>query len=148
MRARRNSFGDEAPAPKSRVPKQKVELQAYFSVSEKNREPTKENCDKAVDSPCGTIAMPMVGKDRFENDDVFVSLYSMTGCTVYLTPTFPDLKIQNYSRKLDKEIEADEADFENYLVCKKWKSMNKNRAADKDWFIRDHVLKVNDYTTY
>ncbi len=100
VRARRNSFGDvkganggESPTPKAKVARQKVELQAYFSVSDKNREPTKENHDKAVDSPCGTIAMPIVGKDRFENEDVFVSLYSMTGCTVYLTPSFPDLKI-------------------------------------------------------
>ena len=146
VRARRNSFGDvmgskgdESPTPKAKVARQKVELQAYFSVSDKNREPTKENHDKAVDSPCGTIAMPIVGKDRFENEDVFISLYSMTGCTVYLTPSFPDLKIQNFHRKLEKEFEADEADFESYLVCKKWKSMNKNRGADKDWLIRDHV---------
>jgi len=83
--------------------------------------------------------MPIVGKDRFENEEVYVSLYSMTGCIVYLRPSFPDLKIQNYSRKLAKEIEADEADFENYMVCQRWKSMNKNRGVDKDCYIRDHV---------
>ena len=65
----------------------------YFSVSDKNREPTKENNDKAVESPLGAIAMPMIGKDRFENEEVYVSLYSLTGCIVNLTVLFPDLKV-------------------------------------------------------
>ena len=65
----------------------------YFSVSDKNREPSKENNDKAVESPNGSIAMPMIGKDRFENEEVYVSLYSLTGCVVNLTVLFPDLKI-------------------------------------------------------
>ena len=65
----------------------------YFSCSDKNREPTKENCDKAVESPSGSIAMPMIGKDRFENEEVYVALYSLTGCIVNLKVLFPDLKI-------------------------------------------------------
>ena len=65
----------------------------YFSLSEKNREPTAENCDKVVDSPSGSITLPMIGKDRFENDDVYLSLYSIGGCTVYLTVSFPEPKI-------------------------------------------------------
>ena len=82
-----------SPGKKQKVSRQKVELVVYFSLSEKNREPTAENCDKAVDSPSGCITMPMVGKDRFENDDVYLSLFSISGCTVYLTVSFPELKI-------------------------------------------------------
>ena len=84
---------------KPRRTKTKVELSAYFSVNDKNKEPTKENCDKAVESPSGTITMPIIGKDRFDNEEVYISLYSMTGCILNLTAMFPDLKIQNYSRK-------------------------------------------------
>jgi len=81
----------------------KVELSVYFSINEKNKEPTKESCDKAVDSPNGAITMPLLGKDRFENEEVWLSLYSITGCVVNLAATFPDLKIQNFSRKFIKE---------------------------------------------
>lgn len=73
--------------------RRKVELSAYFSVSEKNKEPTIENFDKAIDSPSGYIAMPAVGRDRFENEEVYISLYSITGCTVLLTAVFPDTRI-------------------------------------------------------
>mmetsp|Transcript_42023 Transcript_42023/g.55372 ORF Transcript_42023/g.55372 Transcript_42023/m.55372 type:complete len:137 (+) Transcript_42023:659-1069(+) len=90
-------------SPKVRTNMHKVELSVYFSVSEKNREPTKESCDKAVDSPSGSITMPILGKDRFENEEVYLSLYSITGCIVNLTASFPDLKIQNFQRKTVKE---------------------------------------------
>lgn len=46
-----------------------------------------------MDDPSGTFHIPMIGKDRFDNDEVYVSLYSITGCTVNLTVSFPDLKI-------------------------------------------------------
>lgn len=85
--------------PRQRIVKTKVELSAYFSVNDKNKEPTKENYDKVADSPSGTITMPIMGKDRFDNDEVYMSLFSLTGCEVYLTPSFPDLKIANFSRK-------------------------------------------------
>ena len=82
----------EAESPTSpqrpKMNRTKVELSVYFSVSDKNREPTKENCDKAVESPSGSIAMPMIGKDRFENEEVYVSLYSLTGCIVNLKVLF------------------------------------------------------------
>jgi len=150
VRARRDSNvgANEASSPTKRIVRSKVELSAYFSVSDKNREPTKENCDKAVESPSGPIAMPALGKDRFENEAVYMSLYSITGCLVILTASFPDLKIQNYQRKLVKEDKAEEADFENFLVCKKWKAQNKNRGTDKDFFIREHVSKVANYASW
>ena len=95
--------GDEPTSPASpsrpRVARQPVELNVYFSVSDKNREPTRENCDKAVENPKGSIAMPLIGKDRFENEEVYVSLHSIIGCVVNLSVLFPDHKIQNYSRR-------------------------------------------------
>ena len=89
--------------------------------------------------------MPILGKDRFENEEVYVSLYSITGCTVLLTASFPDLKIQNYTRKSVKEDYADEAEFENYLVVRNWKKQNKSKALDKDCHIREHVAPVGDF---
>jgi len=86
-------------------------------VNEKNKEPVKEHNDKALDSPNGTITLPILGKDRFENDEVYVALYSITGCDLILNVSFPDLKIQNYHRKYVKEDYAEEGDFDNYLVC-------------------------------
>ena len=151
VRARRNSnlaTSDEIPSPKRRVPRQKVELSVYFSCNDKNREPTKENCDKAVESPSGSITMPNEGKERFSNDEVYLSLYSITGCTVLLTPTFPDLKIMNYSRKQTKEDCVDDQDFTSFLVCQKWQELNKERGADKDSFIREHITKVGDFASY
>mgnify|MGYP006922981620 FL=1 len=65
--------------------------------------------------------LPIVGKDRFENDEVYVSLFSITGCNVVVTVTFPDLKIQNFNRRRVQDDYLDEADFEQYLVCQKWK---------------------------
>jgi len=88
--------------------------------------------------------MPIMGKDRFENEEVYVSLFSLTGCVVYLTPSFPDLKIMNFSRKQIKEDYTDEADFENYLVCKNWRKFNRNKG-DKDSFIKEHVQLVANY---
>ena len=94
------NYGGGSPSHKTSKPKgsssqlrTKVELSAYFSTNDKNREPTKENCDKEIESPSGTIMLPMVGKDRFENEEVYVSLYSITGCNVVLNVSFPDLKI-------------------------------------------------------
>lgn len=139
--------GVESPASpsKPKLTRKKVELSVYFSVSEKNREPTKENCDKSVDSPVGAITMPMVGKDRFENEEVYVSLYSLTGCTVNLTVLFPDLKVQGFSRKQIMEDYVDEHDFENYLVCQKWRKMNRNLGTDKNCFIQNNTKQVGNY---
>ena len=89
--------------------------------------------------------MPITGKDRFDNEVVFISLDSITGCILNLTASFPDLKIQNYSRKKVQEDYTDEADFENYLVCKKWKQQSRMRGADKDQFIREHVQSVSQF---
>ena len=123
----------------------KVELNVYFSINEKNKEPTKEFHDKHVENPNGSITMPILGKDRFENDEVYVSLHSLIGCTVNLTVTFPDLKIQNFSRKIAKEDYAEEGDFDNYLVCKNWKKQCRNKGNEKDCFIRENVVSVTDY---
>lgn len=79
--------------PKATRALKHVELKAYFSVSDKNKEPTEENYDKFVDNPCGTITLPIMGKDRFDNEEVYISLKSIAGCEVHLTTTFPDLKI-------------------------------------------------------
>ena len=139
VRARRHSgkrsnitSSAETPTSPTRVrfTRTKVELSAYFSVHEKNREPTQGNCDKEIDSPSGAIAMPFVGKDRFENDDVYLSIFSITGCQVHLTVLFPDLKIANLGRKDKSDAYVDEAQFDNYLVCKKYKAENRNKGAN------------------
>ena len=139
--------GGESPTTPSRprVVRQAVELSVYFSVSDKNREPTAENCDKAADSPNGAIAMPMVGKDRFENDEVYLSLLSITGCIVNLNVLFPDLKIQNYSRKYANDDYVDEHDFEKYLVCQKWRKLNKGRGAEKNCFINNNTATIGNF---
>ena len=85
---------EDCPSPTVRAPHmRKVELSVYFSINEKNKEPSKEWNDKAVDSPNGSITMPFLGKDKFENEEVWLSVYSITGCIVNLTAQFPDLKI-------------------------------------------------------
>ena len=71
--------------------KTKVELTVFFSTDEKNKEPTKENNEKTIESPLGTILLPIVGKDRFDNPEVYITLYSLTGCTVHMTASFPEL---------------------------------------------------------
>ena len=80
----RGSVGDSSPTSpqvtRKGIRRYKVDLAAYFSTSDKNREPTKENCDKEIDCPSGSIAMPIVGKDRFENEDVYVGIHSIMGC--------------------------------------------------------------------
>ena len=90
------SYGSTATSP-TQTPKSKlrtkVELTVFFSTNDKNKEPIKENCDKTIEGPSGTIMLPMIGKDRFENEEVYVSLFSITGCNVVLTVSFPDLKI-------------------------------------------------------
>ena len=93
-----------------------------------------------VQNPNGTITLPYLGKDRFENDDVYISLLSINGCIVYTTVSFPDLKIQNFHRKTVKDDFADEINEEKFLVCQNWRKMNKNKAADKDCFIKNHIL--------
>lgn len=123
----------------------KVDLSVYFSVNEKNKEPRKENCDKSVVNPNGSITMPLLGKDRFENEEVFFSVYSITGCTVNLTASFPDLKIQNFSRKMVKEDQLDDTDFDNFLVCRKWRAHDRKRGEKKDRIISDYVEKIKDY---
>ena len=97
------SYGSTAPTSptvqnKSKL-RTKVELSVYFSTNDKNKEPLKESCDKSIESPSGTINLPIIGKDRFENEEVYVSLFSLTGCNVVLTVSFPDLKIQHYNRR-------------------------------------------------
>ena len=79
---------------------------------------------------------------------MYVALKSLKGCTVNLTVTFPDLKIQNYARKTVKEDYADEADFENFLVVKMWKKECRKRGTDKDCFIKDHVRMVGNYNSF
>ena len=101
--------------------------------------------DKHVENPNGSITLPILGKDRFENDEVYVSLHSLLGCSVNLTAIFPEHKIQNFSRKIAKEDFAEEGDFDNYLVCKNWKKQCRNKGGEKDCFIRENVVCVTDY---
>lgn len=141
--------GDSPTSPnKKKLKTTLVELLAYFSTNEKNREPTKENCDKVLENPSGTIMLPLVGKDRFENDEVYVSLFSITGCTVNLTVSFPDLKIQHFNRRKQQDDFTDEMDFEKYLVCKNYKKATEGRGTDKDFFIKGHVKKVGNFSSF
>lgn len=75
---------------------------------------------------------------------MYLSLYSITGCELYLTASFPDLKIQNYHRKQVQENYADEADFEDYLVVKKLKQMTKSKG-EKDSMIKEHISRVGKF---
>lgn len=45
-----------------------------------------------------------------------------------------------------RENFADEDDFDNYLVVKNWKRLNKNKG-EKDSIIKDHVARVGKYPT-
>ena len=123
VRRANNNAAARSPSPvkKSSAVKTKVELSAYFSCRDTNREPTKELCDKTVDNPTGSIAMPMIGKDRFENEHVYLSLFSITGCQAHITALFLDLRNTNMNRRAVVEDCADETDFDNYLVCKNWR---------------------------
>lgn len=60
--------------------KQKVDLNVFMSKDEKNREPNKENCDEKREKPRGALKLPANGKDRFENPEVYITLFSLTGC--------------------------------------------------------------------
>ena len=126
----------------------KVELSVYFSANEKIKEPTKDHCDKFVDSPSGSITMPIQGKDRFDNEEVYLSLYSITGCVVNLTAIFPDLKIQNFSRQTKREEMLDESDFDNFLVCRKWRALENKRGDKKDRIISDNIDNAKNFVEY
>ena len=120
-------------------------LSVYFSSNDRNREPTAERNDKECDTPNGAIAMPIMGKDRIENDAVYVSLFSIIGCIVNLKVIFPEQKIHNYNRKLTNEDFVDESDFEKYLVCQNWRKLNRGRGADKNCFINTNTATIGDY---
>ena len=55
--------------------------------------------------------MPMIGKDRFDNAEVYISLYSLTGCTVNMTAFFPENFIKGHTRRAVKEDLTDESEF-------------------------------------
>ena len=129
----------------TRVVRTKVELSAYFSCKDTNREPTKENYDKMIENPTGSITMPMIGKERFDNEHVYISLFSITGCQVHVTAYFPDVRATSINRRTVVEDFADETDFDNYLVCKNWRKQNLGRGAEKDCFIKGNVGKINDF---
>ena len=140
------SNADSPTSPKKqKLRTTKVELAAYFSINDKNREPTKESCDKVLKNPSGTIMLPLLGKDRFENEEVYLSLFSLTGCNVILNVSFPETKIQNFNRRKQIDDYTDEADFEKYLVCQNYRKTIKGRGSDKEGFIRGHVSQVGDF---
>ena len=87
----------------------------------------------------------MIGKDRFENDEVYVSLYSLTGCIVNMTVLFPDLKIQNFNRRQTLDDYIDEQEFDSYLVCQKWRKLNRGRGAEKNCFIQSNTATIGDF---
>lgn len=66
--------------------KTKVELTAYYSVS--NKEPSKENNMKVSESPQNCIMLPSNTKDKFETDFVYISLFSFTGCKITMRVQF------------------------------------------------------------
>ena len=89
--------GHYVPAPenqrlrsKARVSiagKTKVELTAYYSTT--NKEPSKEACDKVIESPsCIMLTSPL--KDKFEGNAVYISLLSYTGCKVQMRVKFQE----------------------------------------------------------
>jgi hypothetical protein len=126
--------------------KTKVELTVYFSTDEKNKEPSKENNVKFVESPLGTFLLPIVGKDRFENNECYISLYSLTGCTVDMTVTFPELFIKSQHRRVAKDDLTDESEFANFTVVKNWAAMKEKLALEnKTNFLKDHVRAVGEY---
>lgn len=92
--------------------------------------------------------MPIQGKDRFENEEVYFSVYSITGCVVNLTAIFPDLKVQNISRHLKREEYLDEANFDDFLVCRKWRALENKRGDKKDRIISDNIENAKHYMEY
>lgn len=94
-----------------------VALTAYFSVDERNKEPGQEKNDKVLESPNGTFVLPLQGKDKFENDEVYVALFSVTGCTVHLSVSFPDFSKVNFKAREVTQEHIDERQFGDYLVC-------------------------------
>ena len=91
--------------------------------------------------------LPIIGKDRFENEEVYVSLFSITGCNVVITVSFPDLKIQHFNRRQIKDDFTDETDFDKYLVCQKWRKETENKGTDKDCFIKGHVRQIGNFSS-
>ena len=126
--------------------KTKVELTVFFSTDEKNKEPTKENNEKTIESPLGTILLPIVGKDRFDNPEVYITLYSLTGCTVHMTASFPELFVKSQHRRKEKEELADESEFQNFLVVRNWLALKEKMLAEnKTNHVKDHIKEVSTY---
>ena len=44
-----------------------------------------------------------------------------------------------------KEDQLDEMDFESYLVCKRWKALDKKSGENKEKGISEYVNKVKDF---
>ena len=44
-----------------------------------------------------------------------------------------------------KENVTDEAEFESYLVCQKWRKEMASRGLEREGFIKGHIAKVGDY---
>ena len=44
-----------------------------------------------------------------------------------------------------KEDQLDETDFESFMVCKRWKALDKKRGENKEKGISEYVIKVKDF---
>ena len=125
----------------------RVELSVYFSTDEKNKEPNKENNEKSIESPYGTFLLPIQGKDRFDNPEVYVSFFSITGCKVIVTASFPEIYTKSLRNRQLKEDITDESEFQNFMVVKNWAKLKEKMALENNTnFIRAHVKQVGDYS--
>ena len=78
-----------------------MDLKVYYSRTDE--EPNENSYDRLIHNPGKAIILSNEGKEKFETDEVYLSLYSLTGCFVTLTLHMKEEKILNIFGLKEKE---------------------------------------------
>ena len=80
------------------------------------------------------FAKPIPGVEKFENEYVYFSFYSVSGCTIYLEAKFTEPVVRKIDSKKSKGKNADDMDDMEFLVMRNYvkfkEKYDKNNGRD------------------
>lgn len=88
------------------------------------REPHDRDSSKIFQNPTGKQKLPFApGRDTYEQDYLFFTFYSLTGCTVSLTLAYIDDTRSDYIKFEKPQINFDKVAEEDLLVIRNYQRL-------------------------
>jgi len=118
-----------------------VDLKVFYSRTEE--EPCENSHDRVIHNPGKVIILTNDGKDKFETESVYLSLYSLTGCFVTLTLHMKEEVHHKYGLRQIR-VEREEERDENNKMLNYFKTFNNRYDSSVD-FMEKNLITTAEY---